>query len=708
MVPRRERRRRADRSAPRRTQGHDQLRRVGVGILAVKLALVPVIFDTGALVAFALPKTIVSEALAAGLATVLIMLGLRDGVRTWIRNPVVAGVVGYFFVYAIASAFALDRYLALFGSHDRLLGLLATADMVITTVALIVVPRAEDLGLLVRAALGGAVIACAYGLLQLVRLDPFAWTQTERVFGTLGNATVFGAYLAVLAAGALAVASRSSLAGRGRAMLAVMAVVFIIAAVASGTRAVLLVAPVLLVLAALVLRRALATTADGARFRVPARPRLVAAGAGLATLIIAVAAMALFGGRVAAFASDPTRIGDDRSIAGRFAIYEVALDAVRDHPLTGIGPDNLEVVFASYRPERYFSVTGITVPDTSAHSWLASLALDAGGLGLLAFGALLVALAIVSVRRPSHIVLVGWSLILAYLAVGIVTVNDVGTLWLFWAGVAAIGLAAVEPVTSVPRQVAGATIAIPIVAIVLWILGALPALAASHSAETANAVAQTSASDRAVSAGRDAVSADGRRAIYWHYLGIADTRQGKFADARDAFLEAFTRAPWNAVYLANAVRAEVALAQAGDKSALTRALDDATRAVAIDPSNPDPQFALALALAANARYEDATKTSERGRALDAAPKDISAYEVAARSYLRLGRSAEAERWASDGLRITGVSGKAAVSIRLTLAQALVNLGRSAEAREQLSLVIAVDPPNAEAARIIAEMNAPRP
>ena len=177
MVPRRERRRRADRSAPRRTQGHDQLRRVGVGILAVKLALVPVIFDTGALVAFALPKTIVSEALAAGLATVLIMLGLRDGVRTWIRNPVVAGVVGYFFVYAIASAFALDRYLALFGSHDRLLGLLATADMVITTVALIVVPRAEDLGdALVRLGCGHSHLCLEhsrYGANRYVERWPF-------------------------------------------------------------------------------------------------------------------------------------------------------------------------------------------------------------------------------------------------------------------------------------------------------------------------------------------------------------------------------------------------------------------------------------------------------------------------------------------------------------------------------------------------------
>ena len=84
------------------------------------------------------------------------------------------------------------------------------------------------------------------------------------------------------------------------------------------------------------------------------------------------------------------------------------------------------------------------------------------------------------------------------------------------------------------------------------------------------------------------------------------------------------------------------------------------------------------------------------------------YEVASRSYLRVARSADAERWARDGLGITGVSGRVAVPIRLILAQALVNLGKTTEAREQLSLVIAVDPNNAEAARIVAQLNVPRP
>src|SRR5207247_6101908 len=136
------------------------------------------------------------------------------------------------------------------------LGMLAAADMAITAIALILVPREADLSVIVRAALAGGVVACAYGLLQLVRLDPFDWKQTERVFGTLGNATVLGAYLAVLAAGALAIASAPQIARRDQSILVVLAVAFFVLAVASGTRAVVLALPVVVVLAALVIRRA--------------------------------------------------------------------------------------------------------------------------------------------------------------------------------------------------------------------------------------------------------------------------------------------------------------------------------------------------------------------------------------------------------------------------------------------------------------------
>src|SRR5439155_24953145 len=133
-------------------------------------------------------------------------------------------------------------------------------------------------------------------------------------------------------------------------------------------------------------------------------------------------------------------------------------------------------------------------------------------------------LGFVTWRRPSQIAIVGWTLVLTYLAVGIVTVNHIGTLWLFWTGVAAVGrgAAGILPVSSsLPR----AAVAVPILATAAWIFASLPALAASHSAQTSNGYTGVGNYDRAIAAGRDAVATDGSRAIYWHYLAVAYTRQ---------------------------------------------------------------------------------------------------------------------------------------------------------------------------------------
>src|SRR5439155_3428270 len=297
--------------------------------------------------------------------------------------------------------------------------------------------------------------------------------------------------------------------------------------------------------------------------------------------------------------------------------------ALRDHPLTGVGPGNFEIAFPAYRPVRNFALTGIAVPETSAHSWLASLGAEAGVLGLVAFAALLITLAIVSWRRRAHdLVILGWAIVLSYLAVGLVSVDDVGTQWLFWCGVASIGLGSTsvardDVVSRAGRYVSWRDL-LPLVAPAIWFAASLPALAASHAVASSDASARNGRVDVAIAAARNAVMTDPRRAIYWHYLGIAYTKQAKFREAGDAFAKATELAPHNAVYRANFSRAEVGLGTTSDKTALPVALDAARRAVAIDPNNPDPQFALALAAAANSRYEDAVAASERGRVLDTA------------------------------------------------------------------------------------------
>ena len=59
----------------------------------------------------------------------MVLLALRGDVRPWLRNPVVLATIAFLVAYVIAAVFALDRYIAVFGSHDRLLGVLADADI---------------------------------------------------------------------------------------------------------------------------------------------------------------------------------------------------------------------------------------------------------------------------------------------------------------------------------------------------------------------------------------------------------------------------------------------------------------------------------------------------------------------------------------------------------------------------------------------------
>ena len=189
------------------------------------------LFDPAALAAFALPKTVVSQSLAVGLAVVLVMLAMRGEYRARMPAPLTIVILAPVGAYALAGAFAADRYLAVFGAHDRLLGFLAVADAVVLAFALLQIPQtAAHARLLLTAAILGGIVSVAYGLLQAVRLDPITWSEPERSVGTLGNATVYGEYLALLSAGSIALAASRVPTARERGILAMLSFVFFVSA----------------------------------------------------------------------------------------------------------------------------------------------------------------------------------------------------------------------------------------------------------------------------------------------------------------------------------------------------------------------------------------------------------------------------------------------------------------------------------------------
>lgn len=669
------------------------MRHLGVMLIAAWFALVPLVVDTGALVQFALPKAYLSQALAYGIGATLLILIMGYGRRLWVTLSVHWAVLAFAAAHVIATAFALDRYLALFGSWDRHLGLISVLGVVVLYFGLVLLVRTgTDVRLLVGAALFGATVAMLYGLMQRLGLDPIDWVVEAKLrpVSTSGNATVFGHYMAVMSAGALALATRGDASIQERLVLAGLAIGYFLTAIATGTRAVLLALPVV---ALLVLVR-------GSRL-VPTR--YAAMGRVLVPMVVLlglVGAVVLGGDRLMALIE---RGLEDRSTVGRAVLYEVAFAAVQDRLLTGVGPDNFEVAYPSYRPERAYAALGTQVPETSPHGWLSKLVTDAGVIGLGTFAMMLIALVYVTVRRGlDEIRILGWSVVTAYLAVGLVSVTDPATLWLLWAGVAASARGA----EAVPGE--GVVLRRPVRAFMrngaLGIAGAfvlllVPGLIASHASRENVVWSGLGDPVQAATSGRRAISIDPRRAIYWHHLAVAYGQQARYAQAVEALREAVAREPHNAVHRANLARALVGLGQQGDQSALRAALSTARQAVERDPNNPDAHFALAMAAMVNQLPEEAARESERGRNLNDTPSDIAIYEVAARAHLALGQPSEAERWCRDGLRITRVSGIQSVSMRVLLARALIGLSRFDEALSELNAVLRFDPANEEARRI---------
>ena len=182
-----------------------KLRLLGVGILCTKVALVPVVFDYGADVPFTVAKGLLSHALAYALVGVLIGLTVAFGrsflVWSWLHVPVTAFLIANL----VATLFAPDTVLALYGTRGRMLGLGTIADWVVLyfAIGLLVRTRGEAVAV-IAAALAGSAAVLTYELVQLVGKDPFDWNidSSSRPFSTLGQTTTLAEYLTVIALGA--------------------------------------------------------------------------------------------------------------------------------------------------------------------------------------------------------------------------------------------------------------------------------------------------------------------------------------------------------------------------------------------------------------------------------------------------------------------------------------------------------------------------
>jgi tetratricopeptide (TPR) repeat protein len=529
--------------------------------------------------------------------------------------------------------------------------------------------------------LGTTVFVLAYGGLQLAHLDPIRFARdTSRPISTFGNADILGGYLSVAAAtaGGAATLLWSQNRRSWTVVTLLVALGCVALLIATGVRN-----GVLGIAAGTIAAAAIGYLRPGA-----ARSVLVATGAALllGTVVVTVSPL---GARLS-----PAYLQDDPAIQERVEIWRAAFAEVETRPILGVGPDNFGAAWYSVRSARSEQLIGPDQVETSTHGWPFYFLTSAGVLGLGAFlGATILAIhfAVRLARRGDPLALAIVPFV-AYLGQGVVNVNDVSLEWVPWL---ALGLLAGATAASVPpvrlpkraRRTTGfvlpdgigwAFIALVFVAILVV---ELPRVGANQSELLGQVRLNAGAQADAVAPETDAVRADPRRAEYWSSLGTALAGVNATA-AASAFFVAAEHAPWDRLHWMNIAVEQRAL---GNQPG---ALLAARRAVAADPNSARAHRLVASVLLEATDYAGAAREGETALALNAAPE---MFEEPILAYIRL------ERWEKAlALAQRAVSETNAPHYHLRLAQALTGLGRYADAKAELVIVLAANPKDPEA------------
>jgi O-antigen ligase/Flp pilus assembly protein TadD len=707
----------------------ERLHLVGLAVLCMKIAVVPLVFDPSGDVPFVLPRTLLSHGLTYVLVGVLLALFMARGWSFLVRSWVHLLVLAFFGVSALATVFALNPVVALFGTHVRMLGLTTIADGVVTYFAVVHLVRGRrELIALVSSLFGASLMMLAYEAIQLLGKDPFTWTANtlQRPFSTLGQATTLGEFLTILSMGGLALGLLTvAMPAWLRAGLVAYSGLLLFAAGLTGTRA-----------AALGVAAAAGTFVIVIWTKHPSRrARLFALVSGLggaAVLTILLLATPL-GSRLTSIFDAPNITGTQEAVVGqlepstatRLAIYNIALRMVSERPVLGFGPDNFAVALPAFRPAAAPSDVRQSVV-TSTHSWVAAIATSSGVLGLALFLAIIGGVAVALFRSEyNSLGVAALVMVVAYLAAGAVTINALETDTLFWLGIAALVGASVpvpapsgaDATTSARRRRPAASKS-ALGPVAPWVLVAVAiattttifaALDASRSAKNSVSARSPATVASAIDLATRATRLDPNRAEYWEQLALAFVVAGRWSDASVAFQKGATLAPYDIRYLTDDIQVQFALVNGGDGRALDRAAQLADQAVRLDPNNPNGHVNRAVVAFQRRDLAGAVESIDRALILDPNSINSQLVDVAPRIYVAAtqadvaaGRIDDAIVRAQHGIALLGAS-TASVPLRLELARALVRGGRAREALDVLDASLAIMPSDQSLLQLKAEI-----
>jgi len=318
---------------------------ISEAILLLLLVLLPVAINPLGVLAIEPLKASLLRSGTALLAASWLVYRLTGASRVDVgANPVVRAALALTALAALSTAFSLDPRLSFFGSFDRGMGWLSLAAGVVVLVVvadLLVDDTRRERA--VTALMVGAIIPCAYFLLQNFGIDPINWSARGAPGSSLGSPTFLGGYLVMVAPFAayrVVVAARGNLAGWRSLMYAGwLALLLVICAVVLLTT---IRAPLLGLVAGLI---AFGVLVRGVRR--PGRTELVA---GLASLLVITAlGVATAGsGGLRGFQRFLTIGGTLDSSSQRLTVWQDSLGAlVADPPrlLVGFGDEMQPAIF---------------------------------------------------------------------------------------------------------------------------------------------------------------------------------------------------------------------------------------------------------------------------------------------------------------------------------------------------------------------------
>ena len=249
-----------------------------------------------------------------------------------------------------------------------------------------------------------ALPVAVYGLGQAAGIEPFGWEAIEggpQVFATFGNANFFSAWLGIVTPLGVCAALAGALPAAWRAVGAVVTLLALAAAVASGS----LQGPASALVGCVLVGGVWLFTTGGAvrRWR-----RALLAG-GLAAAGVLVGGFVTGAGPFSA-----VRQGAQASLETRLPKWEVALAMFRDRPLLGSGLDHYASWYYTYRPEAVAAQDGLERSVDSSHNVPLDMLVSGGVLLFAAYLAVIAVIGwalVVGLRRlegPERLLLAGF------------------------------------------------------------------------------------------------------------------------------------------------------------------------------------------------------------------------------------------------------------------------------------------------------------